>query len=874
MKNNYTLKYLKITLLFLALLITNSPLFSQTTLTKGDIAFTRIQMDDESFSFVVLVPLQAGTEFYITDEAWDGSSLLTFESELKFTANSLIPAGEEVSYNASSNAITFSGGSVLGSIVSVGANFTTNMLGAAGDNLFIHQGSQGSPSVADFITGISANTGMSGTSGNAWQTSTSTSNTLLPSTLTNGADAVGLFPVGGFQPEVDNARYKPTANHSGDKATILAAIMTLSNWEFNNDVVFDVPTTSFTITTPCAEPDIPTVTSAPPTICDGNSALLSISGNKNDATEWRVYTGSCGGTLVATTTSSTVIVTPTPPSTTYYIRGEGGCVTPGSCGTITINTTPREDASFSYSASAYCVNELDPTPTITGVSGGTFSAAGGLSINPTTGKIDVSASTPNTYTVSYTTNGLCNGTETASITINASDDASFSYAAATYCADSSDPTPTITGLAGGTFDSTVGLSINGSTGEIDLSTSVPNTYNVTYTTTGTCPNTSQVSITINALDDASFSYSAATYCADGADPTPTIMGLAGGTFDSTAGLSINGSTGEIDLSASVPNTYNVTYTTTGTCPNTSQVSITINALDDASFSYGAATYCSSDTNPTPTITGLAGGTFSSTSGLTIDTSTGEIDLSTSTPNIYTVSYTTSGACPNNSSISVEITALTASMASQTNIVCNGGANGAATVTATGGTAPYTYAWSNGATTATITGVTAGTYNVTVTDANGCTSDTSVTITEPTALVASASVTSNYNGSQISCHAAADGEATAAGTGGTAPYTYSWNNGATTASITGVTEGVYTVTITDVNGCTDNASITITEPTALSASIASQTNVTCNGVANGSATVTATGGTASPYTYTWSNGATTASITGVTAGTYNVTVTDA
>ncbi|KAA5821372.1 hypothetical protein FPF71_15955, partial [Algibacter amylolyticus] len=873
MKNNYTLKYLKITLLFLALLITNAPLFSQTTLTKGDIAFTRIQMDDESFSFVVLVPLQAGTEFYITDEAWNGNSLLMAESELKFTANSLIPAGEEVSYNTSSNVLTFSGGSVLGSIVSVGANIPINMLGTSGDNLFIHQGSQGSPSVANFIAGISANSGVPGTSGNAWQTSTSTSNTLLPSTLTNGADAVGLFPFGGSQTEVDNARYKPTANHTGVKATILADIMNSSNWEFNNDVAFGLPPTRFTIIPPCTAPDIPTVTSAPPIICDGNSALLSISGNKNDATEWRVYTGSCGGTLVAITTGSSVIVTPTPPSTTYYVRGEGGCVTPGTCGTVTINTTPREDASFSYSASAYCVDGLDPTPTVTGVSGGTFSSSGGgLSINPTTGKIDVSASTPNTYTVSYTTNGLCNGTETASITINASDDASFSYAAATYCADSSDPTPTITGLAGGTFDSTAGLSINGSTGEIDLSTSVPNTYNVNYTTTGTCPNTSQVSITINALDDASFSYSAATYCADGADPTPTITGLAGGTFDSTAGLSINGSTGEIDLSASVPNTYNVTYTTTGTCPNTSQVSITINALDDASFSYGAATYCSSDTNPIPTITGLAGGTFSSTSGLSINATTGvidlspstpgtysvtytttgacpnsssvsvtinalddasfsyaaavycadgtdptptitgvaggtfsstaglsinvttgEIDLSASIPNTYTVSYTTTGACPNSSNVSVKITALSASIASQTNVTCNAVPNGSATVTATGGTTPHTYTWSNGATTATITGVTAGTYNVTVTDANGCTSDTSVTIVEPTVLVASSAVTSSYNGSQISCNGAADGEATAAATGGTAPYTYAWSNGATTATITGVIAGTYNVT---------------------------------------------------------------------------------
>ena len=86
------------------------------------------------------------------------------------------------------------------------------------------------------------------------------------------------------------------------------------------------------------------------------------------------------------------------------------------------------------------------------------------------------------------------------------------------------------------------------------------------------------------------------------DPTPTITGLGGGSFSSTAGLSINGSTGLIDVSASTPGTYTVTYTTTGACPNSSNVSVTVNALDDPSFSYSAASYCTNDSGPTPSIT--------------------------------------------------------------------------------------------------------------------------------------------------------------------------------------------------------------------------------------------------------------------------------
>ena len=406
----------------------------------------------------------------------------------------------------------------------------------------------------------------------------------------------------------------------------------------------------------CTDPDIPTITATPSTICPGSSSTLTWTGNLNDATLWNIYTGSCGGTQIGTTATSSFVVTPGA-TTTYFVRGEGGCVTPGSCGTVSVTVNPLDNASFNYGAAAYCVNAADPTPTITGLAGGTFSSTAGLSINAGTGVIDLSVSTPGTYTVTYTTAGSCPNSSGVSVTVNALDDASFTYSAGSYCVNDSDPTPTITGLAGGTFSSTAGLSINAGTGVIDLSVSTPGTYTVTYTTAGSCPNSSGVSVTVNALDDASFTYSAGSYCVNDSDPTPTITGLAGGTFSSTAGLAINAGTGVIDLSVSTPGTYTVTYTTAGACPNSSNVSVTINALDDASFNYSAAAYCVNDSDPTPTITGLAGGTFSSTAGLSINAGTGVIDLSVSTPGTYTVTYTTTGSCPNSSNVSVTINAL-------------------------------------------------------------------------------------------------------------------------------------------------------------------------------------------------------------------------
>jgi hypothetical protein len=354
----------------------------------------------------------------------------------------------------------------------------------------------------------------------------------------------------------------------------------------------------------CTDPDVPTL-SGTTSICNGDNTTITITGDLNDATTWEVYSVSCGGTSETSTASSSFTVSPTT-TTTYFVRGEGGCVTPGTCGQITVTVNAQEDASFSYSAGSYCVNDTDPTPTITGDAGGTFSSTAGLSLNSTSGQIDVSASTAGTYTVTYTTGGSCPDNQDVSVTINDLDDASFSYSSASYCVSGTDPTPTITGAAGGTFSSTAGLSINSSTGEIDLSASTVGVYNVTYTTAGTCPNSSIISVTINNLDDASFSYPAASYCAADTDPSATITGASGGTFSSTAGLDLNSSTGLIDLSASTAGAYTVTYTTSGACSNSSNETVTVNENPSITTSSTDETCTANDGTATATPSGGSG----------------------------------------------------------------------------------------------------------------------------------------------------------------------------------------------------------------------------------------------------------------------------
>ena len=239
---------------------------------------------------------------------------------------------------------------------------------------------------------------------------------------------------------------------------------------------------------------------------------------------------------------------------------------------------------------------------------------------------------------------------------------------------------------------------------------------------------------------------------------------------------------------------------------------------------------------------------------------------------YTCTITDANACPS-ITVAVAVTqpssALTAPTPTKTNVSCFGGNNGTATANPSGGTAPYTYLWSNGSTNNPATDLSVGTYTCTITDANGCVNTPpSVTVTQPLVLTATTTKTN------VNCFGGNDGSTTAFPSGGTAPYTYLWSNGQTTQTVVGLSVGIYTCIITDANGCTKNKTVTITQPSsALTASTPTKTNVTCFGGSDGTATANSSGGTAS-YTYLWSNGSTNNPVTGLSVGTYTCTITDA
>jgi len=215
----------------------------------------------------------------------------------------------------------------------------------------------------------------------------------------------------------------------------------------------------------------------------------------------------------------------------------------------------------------------------------------------------------------------------------------------------------------------------------------------------------------------------------------------------------------------------------------------------------------------------------------------------------------------------------------TDVACNGDNDGAIAITVTGGSSPYTFAWTTSDGSGLIpgdedqTGLTAGTYVVTVTDAIGCTSVESYEVTEPDPLTGSIASQTN-----VACYGGADGSVTITGAGGTGPYQYSLDGGTYQGSGTfnGLAANSYTVTIRDAHSCTYDIEVIITQPaSSLSGSITSQTNVACFGGATGSVTVNGIGGT-SPYQYRLNSGTyqTSGTFIGLTAGTYTVTVRDA
>lgn len=237
------------------------------------------------------------------------------------------------------------------------------------------------------------------------------------------------------------------------------------------------------------------------------------------------------------------------------------------------------------------------------------------------------------------------------------------------------------------------------------------------------------------------------------------------------------------------------------------------------------------------------------------------DLSGLSAGTYTVTATDGGGQTATSSSTITEPTVLNITSTTPSTTCQGSSNGVASLTAGGGSPPYSYLWSNSQTTATATGLAAGNYTATVTDDNGCTTTTSVVISQSAQIIILDSITN------VSCNGGSNGSIATIWI--YAEFEFIWSNGQTTTSIAGLTAGTYTVTVTNTSGCTASKSMTVTEPSALGVTQSYYT-LPCTGLTN--VTATATGGN-STYSYNWGNGGTNATITVTSTGTYPVTVTD-
>ncbi|WPO78346.1 MBG domain-containing protein [Flavobacterium sp. KACC 22761] len=852
------------------------PKANAQALGPGDIAFIGYNTGapSDGFSFITLKDIPAATVIYFTEQGWGAGTWVagSTESHLQWIVPAFTPAGTIVSVteNATADTFTVTGTSGIGLV----AGYTGFNL-AAGDQILAYTSVSGakpvSPNQPTFLAGVNGDYNSADFDPvTHWNLSTTSGgpSSALPLGLTNGVNCVALFPAN--QAEIANNKYDGTL--TGTVAELLAKINDYTTWIHDASTNYTITPASYP--TPAVTTTVlATVATSAATNVRSVSATLGgqVTADGGDAS---VERGIVWATTASPTTSNTkvqigtgtgtfsAIITGLPAGTLIHFRAYAKNSSGTSYGNdLTFTTGTALGTSSTSQVNILCNGGNNGSATVV-ASGG--SAPYSYAWAPTGGTgATASNLLAGNYTVTITDNESTSITRNFTITEPSLLTALSSQTNIT-CNGAANGSATVT-PSGGTGPYTYSWAPSGGTAAT-ASNLAAGTYTVTIKDNNNCQITRNFTFNEPAVLDATAGAVTNVTCNGGTNGTAKVN-VSGGTAPYTYSWAPTGGTAATATGLSA-GTYTVTVTDANGCQDSQAYIITQPSALVASFGSQTDILCNGGSTGTATVN-VSGGTPSYTyswapTGGTAATATGLV------AGIYTVTVKDANNCTTTQSFTItQPPILIATPVAQTNVACNGGNTGSATISATGGTGTYTYSWApSGGNGPTANGLTAGTYTVTVTDANSCTATKNFTITQPSAMVISPSQ------SNVSCNGGANGSATASVTGGVPSYSYAWApSGGTGATAAGLSAGTYAVTVTDAYGCTATQNYTITEPTAINIT-PSQTNVSCNGGSNGSATVNVSGGTGA-YTYSWApSGGNTATASGLLAGTYTVTVTDA
>ena len=529
---------------------------------------------------------------------------------------------------------------------------------------------------------------------------------------------------------------------------------------------------------------LPTVTvnpSGPITLCDGQSEVLTT--NNTSGNVWSV-SGQTGNTLTVNSAGS------------YTVTHTDGNNCSATSNAVVVTTNPTVSANFSYSGATFCSTGSNPIPTVDNP-GGTFSVStSGLTfVSTSTGEIDLANSSNGTYAIQYVSASACPDSSVVTVSINSSPDASFTYANTSYCKNGNNPTPTFpTGASAGLFSaSPAGLQfVNTNTGVINLGASTPGTYVVTNTiaASGSCPAASETfSVTIEDIVTPTISSSGPVTFCDGDSVVLT----------SSVNNNILWSNGSTDASITVTQSdvFSVTATSgSGNCTATSaNLTVTVNPIPNApSLSQPAVVEVCGPQNLTIATSDGSGVTWQPSnvfgSSITVNSS-----------GVYSAVVTSTAGCTNSTSVEYVINPLPTApiiTANGPTTFCQGEDVELSSDVTDG------IAWSTGATSGTITinnGV-AG-LTVTVTDTNNCSATSAPIDVVVNPLPPAPTITPA--GPIVLCPDAEEDLIANVTTG------IVWSNNETTPNIVVDSEGSYTVTFTDANGCSStSAPVEVTE----------------------------------------------------------------